>query len=125
MRFRQRDFADIDLSESYLLRFSQSEREFSFRAEWALEPSHPLFTPAKPDERACWHAGELKVSGFSSAVWEWLDINPALDANNSVDLGNFEIGVVEQDHLLVGGDFGFVRINEPGHIVLEIGDKIV
>jgi hypothetical protein len=124
MSFKQRDFADINFAESYLLRFRQSKREISFRAEWALEPSHPLFTAAKPSERACWHAGELKVSGFSSAVWEWLDIDPALDANNSVDLGNFAIGVVERDHLLVGGDWGSVRINKPGDFVLEIGDKI-
>lgn len=110
---RLREFAGVDLGNSYVLSWQIDGDTLHIEIDLCLAPDHPFYEPPRPAERVClrpaiiefpyceWIAsdGETGVEATQAAV-DVLGIG-AISGLRRFDDGPFEIS----------GDFGIVRIS--------------
>ncbi|SFA84268.1 hypothetical protein SAMN05216266_101786 [Amycolatopsis marina] len=98
------------LEDSFVLQLLEEPNTVKFRLEAVLTAAHPLYRDPKPGERYCYAEGWLVFAGASRIEWVRRSEQQYIDASGDGDLGNIDYLKQENDHWLVGGDWGEMRI---------------
>jgi hypothetical protein len=116
----------IDLTNSYVLSWNQSQNAVRFIMDFVLTQDHPLYTLPQDDEWACFRSGELVFSGATriTGLYSMDDVKPAIGATGEKDYGCIdslvEIGAGQYE---VEGEFGTVSIkSEEPRVLIRAND---
>jgi hypothetical protein len=101
-------FKGIDFNDSFVLGWSSSETEITFKIEASIWPDSPHYLTPKPDEYTCYREGEIQFTGFASysGLAEQSSVKPNKDINGSFDYGNIDLLIKTNQGFMVIGEFG-------------------
>ena len=115
-------FDELDLSESYILSWVQSNGRLQFGVDFVLAPGHPAYQPPTQDEWACYKRGTLNFSNVRSlnGLPEMAAVRHAIDATGERDYGHFDsFTEVRPGSFTIAGDFGvaYVEADNPSVVL--------
>lgn len=102
------EFANIDLSESYVLGWSTAPGTLEFGLEVVLCKGHPEFNQPPSTDWACYHPGKLIFQGVESlsGLPAQSEVHPTTDASGTIDYGHLDTLTRTGNQFEISGDFG-------------------
>ena len=114
-------FKGIDLSDSFVLSWSQKENELIFNIEASIWPESKHYQEPKTDEYTCYKSACIIFKNTSKIIGllKMDEVKPSIDGNDETDYGNIDSLELIGGNYLIEGDFGNVTISG-GEIQFEI-----
>ena len=114
-------FKGIDLEDTIVLSWSQTNNHVVFQLEVSIWPESPHYEAPKINEYTCYKKGVLKFSGTSNVqgLKEQAHAISSIDTDGSIDYGNIDYLGKTASGFEVVGEFGSVHITG-GELSFEI-----
>lgn len=100
----------IYLEDSFVISILESESELIFNMEFVLCESHELYLTPKVGERYCYKSGKLVFSICKGIRWLEKNIRTFISADGTLDYGNIDSFLYEDDLIFISGDWGEVEL---------------
>jgi hypothetical protein len=107
----------VDLNDSWVLSWAETEDELVFQIEASLLPGHVEYTEPREGEWTCYKRATLSFIGKKRAdgLRPMAEVSPTTDPDGSVDYGCIDALQRNDDgSYLLCGDFGDVTIESDG-----------
>lgn len=119
-----REFAGVDLLNSYVLSWSVVGQTLALDVDVCLKPDHPFYEPPRPAERHCIRAGTLEFAYCDAMHAENVDSQEPRAVAMALGHGKITgLRRVGDGQYELAGPFGKVRI-ESDRPILRLKDSI-
>ena len=114
-------FKGIDLSDSFVISWSQKKNDLIFNIEASIWPDSKYYEEPKTDEYTCYRPAQLTFTNTKkiTGLLKMKQVAPSTDANGEKDYGNIDTLEIINGNYLIIGDFGQVSISG-GELQFEI-----
>jgi len=114
-------FQGIDLNDSFVMGWSQSDGNLSFELEASIWPGSKFCTEPKENENTCYRKAILSFEGADSiqGLKPIYTVASSTDPDGTVDYGNIDSLSLTSGGFEIEGDFGSVII-KGGKLNFEI-----
>jgi hypothetical protein len=103
-------FKGIYLEDSFVLDIKLNLKSLEILLEAVLQETHPLYILPLPTERYCYHKARIVFSDYKKIVFQKDITIPYEDSSETVDYGNIDTFVVQNEQNILTGDFGNLEI---------------
>ena len=108
-----KDFANVYLEDSFVLKILETESEVIFMLDIVLTENHHLYAAPKTNEQYCYREGRIIFKKSKPIRWLVKSNRPYSDASDTEDYGNIDFFNFSNDEYHLGGDWGELKINSP------------
>jgi hypothetical protein len=108
-----REFADVDLTKSFVLGWQAEAGTLMVDVDLLLEPDHPFYEKPRPAEKICIRPAIFEFSLCESIVSDRADLKGSLpDIASALEIGRIEdLRRYSDGSYEIRGEFGTVRID--------------
>lgn len=108
-----REFADVELTESYILSWSVEGDSLVVDVDLTLAPEHPFYEKPRPAEKICIRPAVIEFPHCESVQTDGLTVEePLSDVAARIGLGAITgLRRMDEGPFELSGDFGTVRID--------------
>ena len=100
----------IYLEDSYVLGIYERSQSLEFNLEAVLTEDHNLYHSPQPSEQYCYRSMKMTFTDVSSIEWLVQKNICNKDPDGSVDFGNIDSFMFDEESYTLSGDWGEVRI---------------
>lgn len=105
-----REFADVDLTKSFVLSWHVEAEALIIDIDLYLEPQHPFFEKPRPAEKVCIRAAHIEFP-WCDVLSRGKESGKPIEIIEKIGLGAIsDLRVVGAGHYAISGEFGTVRI---------------
>lgn len=107
-----REFADVDLTKSYVLSWRVESEVLVVDVDLFLEPAHPFYEPPRPAEKVCIRPAIIEFPCCSGLACDRLPVGEVIELSGKIGHGVIlDLSVVGDGRYEIRGEFGTVSIN--------------
>jgi len=106
-------FESLYLEDSWVLDMRESEKTFHIDLEAVLTHEHPDWHAPKPGEQYCYRGTRIQFDKVQSVEWIELRMRPNKDPDGSIDFGNIDSFVYENNRYELEGEWGHLVVVSP------------
>jgi hypothetical protein len=107
-----REFADVDLTKSYVLSWRVESEVLVVDVDLFLEPAHPFYERPRPAEKVCIRPASIEFPWCTGLSCSQLPAEEVTEIAGKIGHGRIlGLGVVSDGHYEIRGEFGTVSID--------------
>lgn len=107
-----REFADVDLTKSYVLSWRVESDVLIVDVDLFLEPAHPFYERPRPAEKVCIRPAIIEFPCCSGLSCNRLPVGEVTEIAGKISHGlMLDLGVVSDGRYEIRGEFGTVSID--------------
>lgn len=106
-----REFADVDLSRSFVVSWHVESEMLVLDVDLCLEPNHPFYEKPRPAEKVCIRPAVIEFPYCDDLRADGVSDGELVEISRKIKLGSIEdLSVVGDGQYAISGEFGTVSI---------------
>jgi len=107
-----REFADVDLTKSFVLTWHIEAETLFIDVDLFLEADHPFYEKPRPSEKVCIRPACIEFPFCDALSADQVDGSEVVEIAEKIGHGAIaDLAVLENGQYLISGEFGTVSIN--------------